>query len=138
MKKLISILTAMIVALSILTISASAATRTVQDTGSGNISAGSTGHIGSVSGPSTANVSYGGSWELYAYYDSGNAVIRFGFNTLLVNEDYAYGLHKLYSHQATVKNNVYPQQSTPYASANSWTQKVDIKHGACPVWKLLF
>lgn len=138
MKKLISILTTIIIVLSISTVSASATTKTVQDTGGGNISAGSTGHIGSTSGSSTANVSYGSSWELYAYYDSGNSIIRFGFDTFANNEDYVYGYQKNNIHQASVQNSAYAIQTSSQKAANQWTSKVDITHGACPIWKLYY
>lgn len=137
MKKAISLILVFTFVFALFSISANAATRTVQDLGGGSISA-TNGSIGSSTGSSTANVSYGTSWELYAYYDSGKSIIRFGFDTGGTNEDYVYGFQKNAAHQATVSNSSHSTVSSSQASANTWTSKVDVVHAARPVWKLLY
>jgi hypothetical protein len=125
-----------------LSVSANAATYAVS--GSANeVTADNSGKIGTSSGaytPNTASasVSYAASWELYAYYSDGNGVLRFGFNTFAVNEDFAYSFHKLYPHQVAVVNSTHTEDAASQVAANLWTGKADVGHGSNPKWKLLF
>lgn len=137
MKKFIALLLALVVIVSAFSISASAAYYVVQDTGAGNISA-TNGNLETEDGGSTKPVSYVSNWELYAYYDDGNAVIRFGFDNWVQNEDYVYTYHGSVSHHGSVKNNDVSEVKTPQTAKGKWSSKADIEHAAKPVWKLYY
>lgn len=137
MKKILSAILIFVLFVSTFSICANATAREVKDTGGGAILA-TNGNIGSKDGKNEANVSYAKRWELYAYYDSGESIIRFGFDTWATNEDYVYGWNKSYAHQATVENSVERVESSAQAAKGKWTSKVYIKHAARPIWKLLY
>ena len=139
MKRIFPVSIAIILIISLFMITANATAKYVKDSGGGDIQASAGGHITiSTTGPDSANVSYGTSWELYVYYDTTNTIIRFGFNTFATNEDFVYAYQKQFPHQATVKNNTHPVQTSAQKPANKWTSKVDVPHGSCPIWKILY
>ncbi len=137
-KRFLALVLCLSVLFTMFAFNASAATRTVSDNGSGTLSLSKGGYFSGDTSKTSADVSYGKKWELYAYFDSGNSILRFGFDTYATNEDYAYGFHKNYSHQATVANSTYSKQTSNQAAKNLWTSKVDVHHANKPVWSLLF
>lgn len=52
----------------------------------------------------TVKNNFSKAWELYASGDSGRASLTYGYNTLLINEDYAYANHSTKNHHASLTN----------------------------------
>lgn len=83
------------------------------------------------------SVSYGNSWSKTAYFDSDKGILKYGFNTTAVNEDWAKSLHTTKSHQTKVANSARSKTSTS-ASAGNYTSVVEIRHASGPVWSLIY
>lgn len=138
MKKIMALVLCLTTFFTLLSVSASAATRNVADNGKGVLSLTKNGSFSKSETKETSDVSYGNDWELYAYFDSNASVIRFGFNNWATDEDYVYGYQKNYSHQAIVKNSTHSAETSKQAVKGKWTSKVDVTHGKSPVWSLKY
>ena len=78
----------------------------------------------------SVNKTYKGSfskaWERYASGDNGKANLTYGFNTFLINEDYAWAKHSTKSHYAALKNG--KGWHTASAKSAGKTSKVEVTH----------
>ncbi len=83
-----------------------------------------------------ATVSYGNSWSRTEYFDSGKGILKYGYNTTLINEDWATSYHKTKSHQTKV-NNSKKSATSVSASAGQYTSTVSVRHYESPAWHLL-
>lgn len=83
------------------------------------------------------SVSYGNSWSKTAYFDNDKGILKYGFNTTAVNEDWAKSLHTTKSHQTKVANSARSKTSSS-ASAGNYTSVVEIRHASGPVWTIFY
>lgn len=76
----------------------------------------------------TANNKFTDAWELTKI--SGTSKMVYGFNTLLINEDYTYTYHKTKNHSATVSNS----NTTNYdnVGADQWA-RIEATHAGSSV-----
>lgn len=109
----------------------------VKDVGGGDIRT-NDGNLELTNGGNQKDVSYVSDWELYAYFNNANAIMRFGFDDFWTNEDYLYTYNSKASHHGGVKNDLYSEEKTAQTDAGKWSSKVDIVHAAHPVWHLYY
>ena len=74
----------------------------------------------------TYSSSFSKAWERYASSSNGKANLTYGYNTLLINEDYAWAKHDSASHYAAIKNGN-GWHTGPGKSAGS-TSKIEVTH----------
>lgn len=83
-----------------------------------------------VSAASSISRSYSGSfakaWERYASSGNGQANLTYGYNTFLINEDYAWAKHNTKSHYAAIKNG--KGWHTGSGKAAGKTSKIEVTH----------
>lgn len=72
------------------------------------------------------NLGFSSSWERYTSGDSNRASLTYGFNTFLINEDYAWANHSMASHNAYVSN-AKGGFAGPTKSAGS-VSKIEVTH----------
>lgn len=79
---------------------------------------------------SSVSKSYSGSfssaWERYATGDSGKASLTYGYNTFLINEDYAWAKHNTKSHYAALYNG--SGWHTGSGKSAGSTSKIEVTH----------
>lgn len=65
-------------------------------------------------------------WELSVTSDDNKAILKYGFNTFAINEDYAHAYHSTKSHYAYLKNGK-GSFSGKNKGSGSWS-KIEITH----------
>lgn len=70
-------------------------------------------------------------WELHASGDSGRASLTYGYNTFLINEDYAWANHSTKKHYASLTNGN-GGFSGPNKSKGS-VSKIEVRHSGSTV-----
>lgn len=75
--------------------------------------------------------SFSRAWERYASGDKGKASLTYGFDTFLINEDYAWAKHSTKSHYAAIKNG--KGWHTATAKSAKKVSKVEVMHRGCTV-----
>lgn len=126
MKKITAFVLAMIIIVSAFSLSASATTYSVSDTGGGSLSIG-------------VLADYSEAWEINSYYDSQRGILKFGFSTAGIgNKDYCSAFHTSKAHKASVSNSEKTTVTSDSASAGSYTSTVKVTHAARPVWSAIY
>lgn len=126
MKKITAFVLAMIIIVSAFSLSASATTYSVSDTGGGSLSIG-------------VLADYSDDWEINSYYDSQRGILKFGFSTAGIgNKDYCSAFHTSKAHKASVSNSEETTVTSDSASAGSYTSTVKVTHAARPVWSAIY
>lgn len=74
----------------------------------------------------TYAASFEKAWERYASSADGKANLTYGFNTRLINEDYAWAKHSKKSHYAAIKND--KGWHTGSGKAAGKTSKIEVTH----------
>lgn len=74
---------------------------------------------------------FSAAWERYATGDGGRAGLTYGYNTTLVNEDYAWAKHSTQSHYAAVYNGT-GWHTGKGVNAGS-TSKIEVTHSGTAV-----
>lgn len=126
MKKITAFVLAMIIIVSAFSLSASATTYSVSDTGGGSLSIG-------------VLADYSDDWEINSYYDSQRGILKFGFSTAGIgNKDYCSAFHTSKAHKASISNSEETTVTSDSASAGSYTSTVKVTHAARPVWSAIY
>lgn len=79
----------------------------------------------------TVSNNFSKAWELYASGDSDRASLTYGYNTFLVNEDYAWAYHSTKNHHASLTNG-----TASFAGPNKGkgsVSKIEVKHSGSTV-----
>ena len=80
----------------------------------------------SAAGISRSASTFSTAWERYAVTSDGQGSLTYGFNTWLVNEDYAWARHNTRSHYAVLKNG--SGWHTGSGKKAGATSRVDVTH----------
>lgn len=76
--------------------------------------------------------SFSKAWERYASSSNGNANLTYGYNTFLINEDYAWAKHSTLSHYAAIYNSK-GWHTGPGKSAGK-TSKIEVTHNGDTIY----
>lgn len=71
-------------------------------------------------------------WRAYTSADDGNGLLTYGFNTFLIDEDYAWGDHETKIHVASLRNDN-GWHAGPICFAG-YTSKIEVTHSGNSIY----